>query len=96
VAEISIADLASGVLSALSHSELACIEIKTDELSKLTVGVGGKVCLSAISVWSSGCFDVDYLRVSDQSSSFVHYEFATTQSALEALIRETRAAISRS
>jgi hypothetical protein len=92
VATISIADLASGLLSALSVSELARVNVKTDGLSKLAVGIEGEACLSAISVWDNGCFDLDYLRRSDESSSSVHFEFATTQEALVALLRETRRA----
>ena len=95
VAEISIANLVSGLLAAFSQSERTRIEIDTDGLSKLTVGITGKVFVSLISVWRNGCFDLDSLHVSDQSSFFVHHEFATTQSALEALLRETRLAISR-
>ena len=96
VAEISIANLVSGLQAALSHSERARIEINTDGLNKLTVGIDGTVCVSLLSVWRNGCFDLDMVRVSDQSSSFVHCEFATTQNALDGLLHETRLAISRS
>ena len=94
VATISIADLASGLLSALSVSELARVNVKTDGLSKLAVGIEGQECLSAISVWDNGCFDVDYLRIADQSSLSIHFEFATTQEALAALLRETHVQLS--
>ncbi len=93
---LDIPALFAALQAKLTAEELAQASASVVGESGLQVRVEGGHCLTSIGVWPNGCCDVDYLYAESEKGTFMHYEFASLEEALGAVVPEVRAAIERS
>ena len=90
-------DFSERLRASLNDEGLVVSSLKVSSYSGggVHVEIDGDACITQIGIWPNGLFDVEYISLPSEKTTFLHRELHSSDEALKLFIQEVRLAINR-